>query len=65
MDVSSESSAIVTMSTTESSPAIPAAEAVEKKGFFDSVLEPPTWLDQAYMENVFQKFHKDPKLKVS
>lgn len=42
-------------------------EQTEKEniGFFDSVLEPPAWLTQAYMEEVLQKYEKDPKLKVS
>lgn len=36
----------------------------KKMGFFDSVLEPPNWLTQNYVQEALKKFEGDPKLKV-
>lgn len=42
----------------------PPVEEPKKMGFFDSVLTPPDWLDQSYLEKVLRDHEKDPNLKV-
>lgn len=37
----------------------------KKMGYFDSVLEPPNWLTEDYVQKALQDFHRDPKLKVN
>lgn len=37
----------------------------KKMGFFDSVLAPPEWLTEGYMENALREYEKDDDLKVS
>lgn len=41
-------------------------EQTEMKGsgFFDSVVEPPAWLTQSYVEDILKKKENDPKLQV-
>lgn len=36
----------------------------KKMGFFDSVLEPPNWLTEDYVQEALKNFERDPKLKV-
>lgn len=42
----------------------PPAEDAKKMGFFDSVLAPPEWLNECYVEKVLGDYEKDQGLKV-
>lgn len=42
----------------------PQTNGQKKMGFFDSVLAPPEWLNQSYVENVLRTYEKDDDLKV-
>lgn len=58
-----------TLSNGTSSPAVEGAETPEaaplpKMDFFNSVLNPPDWLNEAYMEKVLRSYERDPQLKV-
>lgn len=35
-----------------------------KMGFFDAVINPPDWLNQAYVEEALRKYEGDASLKV-
>lgn len=39
-------------------------EESTKMGFFDTVLSPPDWLNQDYLEGVLRKYENDTELKV-
>lgn len=40
-------------------------KTTKEMGFFDAVIEPPSWFDKDYLEKALQKYEGDAKLKVS
>lgn len=43
----------------------PVVEEVKKSGFLDTVLSPPDWLTQSYVEDALRRNKGDPNLRVT